>query len=81
MSKWYNKWRIKLNERKTQAIYFTPRLRHKRPDAININNHRMESTGKIPRSYAEHHAHIHNTHKRAKEKTRISEEMAIPADQ
>lgn len=42
ISIWFSKWRIKINERKTQAILFTPRIRHKRPDEIILNNHRIE---------------------------------------
>lgn len=39
ITKWYNKWRIKINEQKAQAIHFTHR--QKRPDEIPINGYKI----------------------------------------
>lgn len=35
---WFRKWKININAKKTQAVYFRNRKRRKKPDCVEINN-------------------------------------------
>lgn len=47
LTAWFSKWRIKVNAKKTAAIYFSPRRRHKKPDTIKVNSHNVPWTNRV----------------------------------
>lgn len=44
ITNYYKTWRIKLNETKTQAVYYHPKTIHKKLEDLNINNHKISWT-------------------------------------